>query len=74
MLSSWYGEDYNVVEAAVQDTFLPIFWAQEFSEASAQQVAAFRPMPEIMEAGGRPDTRQPAAPPTKRGGMKLPYF
>lgn len=147
MLSSWFGEDYNAVEAAVQDTFLPIFWAQESSEASAQQLAAFRPMlwaqraqrvlrgaawpasmaawlmgalslmalpllpvrrrqlqqggdqaaaheedeveplveppavaappvsqEEIMEEGDRPEAAAPLAPPTKRGGLKLPFL
>ena len=32
MLSSWFGSKWHSVEAAVRDTFLPIFWAEEASE------------------------------------------
>ena len=42
MLNSWFGERYHAVEPHVQDTFLPIFWASETSEASSQQLAGFR--------------------------------
>lgn len=38
MLSSWFGESYSVIEPSVRDTFLPIFWAEETSEASKKQL------------------------------------
>lgn len=44
MLSSWFGGKWHNVEASVRDTFLPIFWAEEASEASGEQLEQFRPM------------------------------
>lgn len=38
MLSSWFGESYETVEPLVKSTFLPIFWAEERSEASNVQL------------------------------------
>lgn len=44
MLSSWYGSRYAAVDSNVIDTVLPIFWAEETSEADASQLKGFRKM------------------------------
>lgn len=42
MLSSWFGQRYKAIDSSVaDDTFIPIFWASEKSEASPQQLQMF---------------------------------
>ena len=41
MFSSWFGKSYASVDKQLQDTFLPIFWAQQVNEASPRQLANF---------------------------------
>ena len=38
MLSSWFGRKWHSIDPATQDTFLPIFWAEERSQAGAGQL------------------------------------
>lgn len=45
MLSSWYGRKYAAVDANIaDDVFVPIFWGQERSEASTEQLNGFKEM------------------------------
>lgn len=44
MLNSWFGQKYKAVDPHVNDTFLPIFWAQETSEATPALLAGFKTM------------------------------
>jgi len=42
MLSSWYGSAYSKIDSRIAESqFLPIFWGEETSEASASQRARF---------------------------------
>ena len=42
MLSSWFGQRYKAIDSSVaDDTFIPIFWANEKSEASPRQLQMF---------------------------------
>jgi lysosome membrane protein 2/scavenger receptor class B protein 1 len=50
MLSSWFGERYGAVDPGVQDTYLPVFWAQEASQAGAEQLARFAPLLRALRA------------------------
>lgn len=42
MLNSWFGQRYKAVDPHVEDTFLPIFWAHESTQAAPEQLAGFR--------------------------------
>jgi hypothetical protein len=42
MFNSWFGQRYKAVDPHVKDTFLPIFWAHESSEAAPEQLAGFK--------------------------------
>jgi CD36 family len=42
MLNSWFGQKYKAVDPHVKDTFLPIFWAHESSEAAPEQLKGFK--------------------------------
>jgi hypothetical protein len=44
MLSSWFGRKWHSIDPATQDTFLPIFWAEERSQAGGAQLRQFRPL------------------------------
>lgn len=42
MMSSWFGQRYKAIDSRVaDDTFLPIFWAKESTEASPKQLKMF---------------------------------
>jgi hypothetical protein len=57
MLSSWFGQKYKAVDPHVKDTFLPIFWAHESSEAAPEQLAGFKMMLFGQAAGQFFDTK-----------------
>lgn len=42
MMSTQYGPEWRAVEPHVRNTFLPIFWVEEKSEASADQCSSFK--------------------------------
>jgi hypothetical protein len=61
MLSSWFGERYGAVDPGVQDTFLPIFWAQQRGGADAAALARFAPIVWARRAAAALERGAPAA-------------
>ncbi|KFM25479.1 Scavenger receptor class B member 1 [Auxenochlorella protothecoides] len=43
-LSSWFGPRWKPIDGGVTPTYLPIFWADEASEASEEQMQLFKPL------------------------------
>ena len=41
MLNSWFGQRYKAVDPHVQDTYLPIFWVHESTEATPELLQGF---------------------------------
>lgn len=68
MLNSWFGQRYKAVDPHVVDTFLPIFWAHESSEASHKQLSGFR---SLLRAQAAKRFFDHSAPPLATAGFMI---
>lgn len=44
MMSSWFGRRWSMIDSAVQDTVLPIFWVEVASSAKPAQLSRVKPL------------------------------